>query len=200
MGAIDDRLAARASAFFGRALVHVQGAQAGQPFALQDWQRDIVTEVFARADGQRRQYERVYIEVPRGNGKSTFAAGMALYALVADPLDRAPHVYSVAADREQARIVFDLARQMVMQSPVLRDKCKVERHAIYSLRNGGIYRVLSSDAASAHGLQPSCVVFDELHAQDNRELFDAISTAMGKRPSPLPVSYTHLTLPTIYSV
>jgi len=190
MGEIDARLSARVVAFFERGLRHVQGAQAGQPFVLQEWQREIVTEVFARTDGARRQYERAYIEVPRGNGKSTLAAGMALYALIADPLDRAPHVYSVAADREQARIVFDLARQMVLQSPALRDLCKVERHAIYSLRNGGVYRVLSSDAASAHGLQPSCVVFDELHAQDSRELWDAISTSLGKRPSPLLIMLT----------
>lgn len=188
---IDGRLARRINGFFMRALRHVQGECAGQPFALQDWQREIVTEVFARLDSrERRAYTHCYIEVPRGNGKSTLAAGMALYALVADPTDHAPHVYSVAADREQARIVFDVARQMVIESPVLSQVCKVERHAIYSLRNGGVYRVLSSDADSAHGLQPSCVVFDELHAQDNRDLWDAIATAMGKRPQPLLVMLT----------
>ena len=114
----DEDAAERAVSFFPRFLVHVKGEWAGHPFALDRWQEDeIIRPLFGwkRADGTRR-YRTVYVEVPRKNGKSLTGAGIALILLFADH-EMGGEVYSCAADRDQAAIVFDLAKQMVLSSP-----------------------------------------------------------------------------------
>ena len=109
----DDQAADRAVSFFERGLKHIKGEWAGQPFILDEWQSDqIVRPLFGwkRPDGSRK-YRTAYIEIPRKNGKSTLAAGIGLYLLFGDG-EPGAEVYSAAADRDQARIVFDLARDM----------------------------------------------------------------------------------------
>lgn len=172
-------------------LVHIEGPLAGEPFILESWQRQIVREVFGRkrADGLRR-YRKLYLEVPRGNGKSTFAAGLALYLLAVDG-ERSARVYSAAADRSQAAIVFETAEKMVQASPLLAKNIRAYRNKTMEYgESGSKYIVLSSDAYTKHGLNPSGIVFDELHAQPNRELYDVLNTAMGKRAQPLMIMIT----------
>jgi Phage terminase-like protein, large subunit len=116
----DERAATVAVAFFEKLLMHTKGEWAGQPFKLQEWQRDgIIRPLFGwkREDGTRR-YRRAYIEIPRKNGKSTLSAGIALYLLFADD-EPGAEVYSAAADRDQARIVFDEAKRMVEANQTL---------------------------------------------------------------------------------
>lgn len=187
----DERAATIAERFFDRMLVHIEGPLAGQPFRLEPWQRRIVREVFGckQANGLR-QYRKLYLEVPRGNGKSTFAAGLALYLLAVDG-ERSAKIYSAAADRAQAAIVFETAEKMVQASPVLAKNIRAYRNKTMEYgESGSKYIVLSADAYTKHGLNPSGIVFDELHAQPNRELYDVLNTAMGKRAQPLMIMIT----------
>jgi phage terminase large subunit-like protein len=188
----DERAAEGAVRFFERVLRHTKGQWAGEPFVLQEWQREeVVRPLFGwkrRADGRRR-YQYAYLGWPRKNGKSTLASGLALYLLMADG-EGGAEVYSAASDRAQAGIVFDQAKAFVQESPLLTKAgarpYKSEIHAPAHSR----YKVLSADAFTKHGLNPHGVVFDELHAQPNRELYDVLRTGMGARRQPLFVMIT----------
>ena len=187
----DPDSAKRAVDFFARFLRHTKGRWAGHPFELEDWQRDeIIAPLFGwkRTDGTRR-YRTAYIEVPRKNGKSTLSAGIALYMLFADN-EQGAEVYSAAADRDQARIVFEQARAMVEESPSLRKRAKCYKNSIVVSATRSTYKVLSADAFTKHGLNASGIVFDELHAQPNRELYDVLNTSTGAREQPLMVMIT----------
>jgi len=186
----DEQAAAVAVAFFERLLVHVKGEWAGQPFLLLPWQKKIVRDVFGwkRPDGTRR-YRTVYIEVPRKNGKSNLAAGLALYMLFLDD-EPGAEIYSAAADTDQAAIVFDLAKQMVEASPALEARSEVYKRSIVVPATRSVYRVVSADAYTKHGFNAHGVVFDELHAQPNRELWDVLTTATGARRQPLVIAIT----------
>lgn len=190
MNWFDERAATVAERFFDRMLVHIEGPLAGKPFVLEPWQRAIVRELFGRKVGKLRQYRKLYLEVPRGNGKSTFAAGLALYLLSVDG-EQSAKIYSAAADREQASIVFETAEKMVKASPFLSSRIRTYRNRtmVYEA-TGSKYIALSSDAYTKHGLNPHGIVFDELHAQPNRELYDVLNTAMGKRSQPLMIMIT----------
>ena len=149
------------------------------------WQRQLVETLFGtvRPDGTR-QYRVCFVAVPRKNGKSSLAAAIALYLLVGDG-EQGAEVYSAAADRDQAAIVFDTAKAMVEASPLLRRHVRPYRRLLEVPRTGSIYRVLSSDVPTKHGLNPHGVIFDELHAQPNRELWDVLTTGVGARRQPL---------------
>lgn len=187
-----DPVAAFAAEFFFEGmLVHIEGPLAGQPFVLEPWQRELVRELFGRKlpDG-RRQYSTLYLEVPRGNGKSTFAAGLALYLLTVEG-EQSAKIYGAAADKAQAAIVFETAEKMVEASPQLAKGITAYRNKTMEFaESGSKYIVLSSEAYTKHGLNPSGIIFDELHAQPNRDLYDVLVTAMGKRAQPLMVMIT----------
>ena len=187
----DREAAERAERFFAEHLQHVKGEWAGKPFVLARWQRDkIIRPLFGwkRADGTRR-YRKAYIEIPRKAGKSTLAAGIALHLLFSDG-EAGAEIYSAAADREQAAIVFELAQQMVEANPRLRERAEVFRRSIVAPKLASSYKVLSSDAFTKHGLNAHGIVFDELHVQPNRELWDVLTTSVGARRQPLVVAIT----------
>ena len=187
----DERAATIAVNFFERLLHHSKAEWAGEPFRLEKWQRDqIIRPLFGwkRADGTRR-YRRAYIEIPRKNGKSTMAAGIALALLFVDG-EQGAEVYSAAAEREQAAIVFDEAKAMVESSPELRSRAEIFKRAILMSETHSVYRVLSADAYTKHGLNAHGIVFDELHAQPNRDLWDVLNTSTGSRRQPLMVMIT----------
>ncbi len=186
-----EELARRAERFFEEVLVFVEGEKAGQPFMLEPWQRKIVRDLFGwvRPDGARR-YRIAYIELGRKNGKSTFAAGLALYLLLADK-EKRPQVYSCAGDRDQARVVFGAARAMVDRgSPALKSKADLRQYQIRATANGGWYEACSAEGYKAHGLNPHGIIFDELHVQPNRILWDAMLSGRGARRQPLVVAIT----------
>jgi phage terminase large subunit-like protein len=185
----DKKAADHAVTFFSK-LKHSKGEWAGQGFTLEPWQQEIVEQVFGwkRADGSRR-YRRVYIEVPRKNGKSTLAAGLALFMLYADG-EPGAEVYSAAADRDQAAIVFEQAKAMVHNQPVLASVSESYRRSIVYTSQGRSYKVLSADAPTKHGLNAHGIIFDELHAQPNRDLWDVLTTSTGARRQPLVVAIT----------
>jgi phage terminase large subunit-like protein len=187
----DERAALGAVRFFERVIRHTKGEWAGQPFALQPWQRgEVIEPLFGwkRTDGTRR-YRRAYIEIPRKQGKSTISSGLALLLLLADA-EPGAEIYSAAADKTQASIVFDQAKQFVEGSPLLSREVRVYRNYLAVPKTNSIYRVLSADAFTKHGLNAHGIIFDELHAQPNRELWDVLATSMGARRQPLMVAIT----------
>lgn len=150
----------------------------GSPLVLREWQKELVRHVFAGdEDGYRHRIS--LIGMPRKNGKSALGSVFGLYSLILGA--RGAEVYSVAAEKEQARIVFADAKRMVEASPELSAITKLYRDAIELPKAGSVYRVLSAEAYSKEGLNPSATIFDELHAQPTRELFDVMSLAMGAR-------------------
>ena len=152
--------------------------RAGTPLVLRDWQKDLMRHVFA-SDGAGYRHRTNLILMPRKNGKSALGSVMGVYSLVLGA--HGAEVYSVAAEKEQARIVFADAKKMIEASPELTEMTKLYRDAIELPATGSVYRVLSAEAYSKEGLNPSATIFDELHAQPNRELFDVMSLAMGAR-------------------
>lgn len=183
----DAALADRAVAFIEN-LRHTKGKWAGKRFWLLPWQERIIRDVFGivRENG-KRQFLTAYVEIPKKNGKSELAAAVALYLLYGDN-EPSAEVYGCAADRQQASIVYDVAKQMIAQSPALEKRSKVidsvKRVVNYS--NAGFYQVLSAEVGTKHGLNVSGLVFDELHAQPNRKLWDVMTKGSGDaREQPL---------------
>src|SRR3990172_1426667 len=125
----------------------------------------------------------------RKNGKSTLAAGIALYLLFMDD-EAGAEVYGAAADPEQAAIVFNLGSQMAGESPELAQRCERFKRSIVVPETSSVYRVLSADVPTKHGLNAHGVILDELHAQPNRNLWDVLVTATGARRQPLVVAIT----------
>ena len=173
---------------FIQCLSHTKGRWAGKPFYLMPWQERIIRDVFGtlKANGYR-QFNTAYIEIPKKNGKSELAAAVAILLLCGDFEDGA-EIYGCAADRQQATIVFDVAVAMIENSPTLSKYCKVNKSSkrITFLPRNSFYQVLSAEAYSKHGFNVHGVVFDELHAQQNRNLFDVMTKGSGDaRTQPL---------------
>jgi phage terminase large subunit-like protein len=176
----DERRAQRAVSFF-ESLKHTKGQFSGKPFKLLPWERQIVRDVYGTInDRGLRQYKYVYIEVPKKNGKSELAAGAALYHLFADH-ERNGEVYGCAADKEQATLVFDVAEDMVEMAPALYKRAKFNKSTklITDRVSGSQYKVVSAEAYTKHGLNMSACIFDELHAQPNRDLWDVMTFGAG---------------------
>ena len=164
------------------------GGRAGEPLVLRPWQRKLVDNLFARRADKRLRAKVALVGLPRKNGKSALGSGIALYGLFMGP--RGGEVYSCAADRDQARIVFGMAKAMVEMSPDLMEQAKLYRDAIEIPSTGSVYRVLSSEAFTKEGLSPTLVVYDELHAAPNRELWDVMTLAQAARYDALTLAIT----------
>lgn len=189
----DEEAGLRVCEFFETFLRHTIGRWAGQPFELLPWQKnDLIMPLFGwmNADGLRR-FRTAYIEIPKKNGKSTLCAGLALYLLMADG-EHAAEVYGAASDRAQASIVYREAKRMVEQSAALRKYCKAvdSKKEIKFSQTSSVYKVLSSEAPRAEGLNIHGLIFDELHAQPNRLLFDTLRWGGAARLQPLLISIT----------
>lgn len=183
----DKKRAQEAIDFIGN-LKHTKGKWHGVPFDLLPWQERIIQDVFGtiKKDGFRR-YNTAYIEIPKKNGKSELAAAVALYMLCGEG-EWAAEVYGCACDRSQASIVFDVAADMVDQCPALKKRIKpvLSVKRLVYLPTNSFYQVCSAEAFSKHGLNVHCCVFDELHAQPNRDLYDVMTTGSGDaRTQPL---------------
>lgn len=172
--------------YFIELLPHIKGEWAAQHalITLEPWQVFIVTTVFGwvHRDTGYRRFREVYLEVPRKNAKSTLSSGIALYMLAADG-EHGAEVYSAATTREQARIVFDVAREMAARSPGLRDQLGVAllAHSITAAYTSSKFLPLAAEASTQDGLNVHLAVLDELHAHKRRELYDVLDTARGSR-------------------
>ena len=173
---------------FIECLCHTKGTWAGKPFELIDWQEQIIRDIFGtiKPNGYR-QFNTAYIEIPKKQGKSELAAAVALLLTCRDGEERAV-VYGCAADRQQASIVFEVAADMVRMCPALNKRVKIlasQKRIVY-LPTNSFYQVLSAEAYSKHGFNIHGVVFDELHTQPNRKLFDVMTKGSGDaRTQPL---------------
>ncbi len=174
--------------FFEENLTHSKGEMGGKPFLLEPWQRDYVGKLFGTMNGDVRQYRTSLLAIPRKNGKSTLCAGIALKLM----FDGEPgaEIYSCAADRDQARLVFEMAKVCVEASPKLRSRLRVFRNSIVREDTHTTYKALSAEAFTKHGLNAHGIIFDELHAQPDRELWDVMTTSTGARRQPLCVAIT----------
>ena len=183
----DKKRADRAVKFI-EMLKHTKGKWAGKRFWLFPWQEQVVRDIFGIVDANgNRQFRISYVEIPKKNGKSELAAAVALYLLYADG-EPSAEVYGAAADRQQASIVFDVANQMVQMCPALlkRSKVMAATKRIVNYSNAGFYQVLSAEVGTKHGLNVSGLVFDELHTQPNRQLYDVLTKGSGDaREQPL---------------
>ena len=160
---------------------HTKGTWDGKPFELIDWQEQIIRDIFGilKPNGYR-QFNTAYVEIPKKQGKSELAAAVALYLLCAD-FEPGAEVYGCAADRNQAQIVFDVALQMVKRCPALekRMNIKASQKEMEYIPTGSKYKALSADVANKHGFNIHGVIFDELHTQPNRKLYDVMTKGSG---------------------
>lgn len=172
----DKKKADRAVTFIEN-LCHTKGKWAGTPFWLLPWQEQLIRDIFGivKPDGNR-QFRTAFVEICKKVGKSELAAAVALYLLYADN-EPSAEVYGAAADRQQASIVFDVAKQMVEMSPALMKRSKLmgATKRIVNYGNAGYYQVLSAEVGGKHGFSVSGLVFDEIHTQPNRQLYDVLT-------------------------
>lgn len=177
----DKDAADHAVCFIEKFCCHTKGRWDGKPFELIDWQEQIIRDIFGTIkENGYRQFNTAYVEIPKKQGKSELAAAVALYLLCAD-FEPGAEVYGCAADRNQAQIVFDVALQMVKRCPALEKKMNVRpsQKEMEYLPTGSKYKALSADVANKHGFNIHGVIFDELHTQPNRKLFDVMTKGSG---------------------
>jgi phage terminase large subunit-like protein len=174
--------------FFRKRLTHTKGIYARKYFELLGWQDRIIRDIFGtlKSNGLR-QYTTAYVEVPKKNGKTEVAAGIALMMLLLDE-EQGSEVYFAASTRDQAGIGFRVAAQMVRNDKVLNDMCRIvdSTKTIYLADDPNCFmKAISADAGTQDGINPHCAVFDELHRQKNSDLWDVLSYGMATRTQPL---------------
>ncbi|ADG70057.1 Terminase (plasmid) [Planctopirus limnophila DSM 3776] len=176
---------------FYQFLCHWKGEWAGKPLDLELWQQElIIAPIFGwyLQDGSRR-FRTGYIEIPRKNGKTTIAAGIALRGLTAD-LESGAEVYCAATKRDQAKLLFRDATNFIRKAEYLKRRLKIQKHALLCPKLSSSLVPLSSDANTLDGLNPHMTVVDELHAHRTRDLWDVMATASGSRNRSLLLAIT----------
>lgn len=171
---------------------HIRGDKAGINLKLTEfWKEDIIRPAFGikRKSNGRRRFKTVYVEIGKGNAKSTVGSALALYLLGFDTTKGA-EVYSVAGDREQARIIFDTARFMIQEEEALQTIFQPYQYSITTRKGAGFYKVVSAEASTKHGFNPSGIIFDELHVQPTRELWDTLTAGQMKRDESITFAFT----------
>lgn len=176
---------------FTGVMKHYSSGAAGNPFILEPWEDFIICNIFClyRVDTRRRKYKTAHISVSRKNGKTTLAAALGLFALIADG-EPAASVIMAANSREQAHIDFDAASAFARQLDPRKKSLKVLRNEIVFQKNNASLKVISADASTGDGLNPSMVILDELHEAADSKLFDVLRSGQGFREQPLMLSIT----------
>ena len=169
---------------------HSKGRWLGEPLVLEPWQQFFVTTLFGwmRADGTRR-FRRAYKEVARKNGKSTLAAALGLYGLIADE-EGGPEIYCAATKKEQAKIIFEESKRMARASPALMRAVTVHEKSIFIRHTASRFVPLSADDRKASGHNTHMAIIDELHEHRTAEMWDLMRTSMGARTQPLLLATT----------
>lgn len=167
---------------------HYKGPMAGKKLIMEGWQCFIIANVFGwlKVSNNKRRFKNSYVEVPRGNGKSTMTSPIGLYMLSLDG-ESGAEVYSAATTRDQARIVFRDAQFMARAEPkfLARFGVEVHAHTISQLRTGSKFEPLSADGKTLDGLNIHAALIDELHAHPSRDVYDVLETGCGKRDQSL---------------
>lgn len=172
--------------------LHLVGDFTGKQFLLQPWQKEILGNLYGTIDGKGfRQYSYLYLEVPKKNGKTPLAAALGIYHLVCDP--PGGEIYCAAAEREQAAQTYRYMKSMIDQDDALSEMLRVvdSKKEIYNDATGTFVKVLSAEAYSKHGMAPSVIIVDELHAHQKRDLWDYLTFGAGSaRKQPLWITIT----------
>lgn len=184
----DGELVIRFEEQFCRIVKDGIAGRAGTLIRFRDWQKSLTYGIYARRPDGRYKHRRALIGLPRKNGKSAIVSGFALNALIAGGMGA--EVYGLAADKDQARIVFGVTKRMVEMDEQLSGLIKPYRDVLEVPSTGSIFKALSSEAYTKEGLNPSFVVYDELHAAPTDELFNVMLNAFGNRIDPLMVCIT----------
>ena len=187
----DEKKALRPIEFIERFCKHSKGEWAGKPVTLELFQKAFISALFGFVDKETglRQYREAMFYVARKNGKSTMLAGIALYMLVAD-LEAGAEIYSAATKRDQARLIFEEAYNMVKQSPQLRELLKKRKGDLYFANTFSRFEALSKDSGSMDGLNAHCVIIDELHGVKDRNLYEVLKQSQSARRQPLLIMIT----------
>lgn len=161
----------------------------GKHIVLEDFQKKMLREIFQTKDKNGlRKYTLAMVGIPKKNGKSTLASGVALYMLYADVPNA--EVYGIAGDKDQAKIIFNMTSKAIERNPILLESARIYKDSIEIPSTGSIYKVLSADAPTAHGLNPTAVIADECHVFKNSDLFDALTySPVRKEPLYFYISY-----------
>jgi phage terminase large subunit-like protein len=176
----DGRYAVEFAETFGSIGKDGIAGKAGDVLRLRDWQKELLYRLYARDENDGLLAQTALIGMPRKNGKSALSsAAIGLYSLIAEGV-QGGEVIAVAAEKEQARIVFGEAKRMVETSE-LSELVTIYKDSIFVPSSNSVFKVVSAEAYSKEGLNPSRVIMDELHAHKNRDLFDVFSLAMGNR-------------------
>ena len=166
---------------------HYKGQEwAGTPIVLEPWQMFIVGNLLAwvhRTTGLRR-FRNAFVELPRGSGKSTLAGGLLVLLTFFDG-EAGAEGYSVATKKDQARITFQAARQMVLRSNALKEHITVSKYNLHQTSTESKLEALGADADTLDGLRPSVAVADEVHKHPSADLIEVIESGMGTREQPL---------------
>ena len=176
----DQQRAENVCNWFERYLTCTSAEWFGEPFKLIWWQRKILSILygFVHEETGFRQYTRVFVFVPKKNGKTELSSGIGVFQLIADG-EKAPEVYSIATDYEQAKLSWDGTKNMIENNEMLRKHSGLyHRHnpiRIESPKNSGKFRPLSSSAKGKQGLRPSTVICDEMHEWRNRVIYDGLT-------------------------
>ena len=173
---------------YGKVVKDSLGGSTGSDLVLRDWQRSLTSHLLARRPDGRYLHRQALIGIARKNGKSGWLQEIGKWGLFLGPAGG--EVYSCAGDLDQARIVFNAAKRSIEMCPDLLEHVKLYRDAIEVPGTGSIWRVLSAEAYTKEGLNPHLVLFDEVHVQPNRELWDVMALSQGSRPEPLMVGIT----------
>jgi phage terminase large subunit-like protein len=172
-------------------LTHTKGPFAGQPFRLRPWQEKKIIRPLFKIDRRtgKRQHRMCLLMMPRKNGKTELLAALAIDGLLFDG-EIGAEVYSAAADKDQAALAFNVAAQMIRNDPELLARCDIldSQKRIVDHKTGSFYRAISAEAYSKHGFNASRVLYDELHAAPNRELWDVLTSSTGARAQPLTIA------------
>ena len=176
----------RVIAFIER-LTLTAGQHAGQPFCLRAWQKKIIRGIYDPERNGKRVIRTALITMPRKNGKTQLAAALALCHLFGPENEERGQVYSAAADRNQAALIFNEAAAMIRADRELEAICNIieSQKRIVHYRSGSFYQALSSESRRAHGYNASAIIYDELAQAPNRKLFDVLTTSTAARAEPL---------------
>ena len=166
----------------------LKGFKAGLPLQFTNWQKWLLRSLFERTPSGRLRYRRALIGLPRKNGKSLMMSAVGVYSMIAG--EAGSEIYAVANDRQQARIIFNEAKQQIQNSQLLASEAKVYRNAIEMPRFGSVFRVLSAEVRAQAGLNPSVTLFDEIWGQQNSDLYDQMTLGSGNRVEPMIISIT----------
>lgn len=181
----DEKKANRIINFIERVCTHVKGELANKPFILEEWQKEYIRELFGTMnDDGTRQFRTSYVQIPRKNGKSNMLAAIGLAMLFVEK-EQGAEIFCCASSRDQAAAIFDVCKQMIRNSPLLMNACKVFRNSVVLNGTNSFLKAVASDAGVLHGANASCVLYDEVHTAKSRELWDVMATSMGARAQPL---------------